>query len=315
MRSLIWILGIALIVILLLFIALYGAVMWQSKHDAATSARKRIGGMGISIFALLVVLFSIVAMSAAAVLGIQAIERKQLFQPTRIDRYTRVAGIWYPLSSGGGVLHLTPNAAPNTRRILFLHGNSLNLDSYAEALEKFATLGYSIYALEYAGYGPTKKPDDGPSCKTVMRDAFEAWELVGNSDTIVVGFSLGGALLGQIYEQLNPLPAQIVFLNTFWSVCMLVETKLGDTFGQVLAPLLQTQWITRAPTTFKGSVVVVYTADDLVVPPKHGEQLCQVFSQANLRCIRVPYGGHRLGTFRFLRSWAPSLLPPVLSGT
>lgn len=50
-----------------------------------------------------------------------------------------------------------------------------------------------------------------------MRDVMDAWSVCGRSDAIVIGFSLGGAILGEVYEALSPMPAQLVFLNTFVS--------------------------------------------------------------------------------------------------
>ena len=58
-----------------------------------------------------------------AVLGLRKIEQKNLFAPTKLDRYRKLSGMIYSLPSGGLVLNTTPKAPTNARRILFLHGN------------------------------------------------------------------------------------------------------------------------------------------------------------------------------------------------
>jgi len=92
----------------------------------------------------------------------------------------------------------------------------------------------------------------------------------------------------------------------------LLEDKLGRDFGGAITPLLATDWAVRAPTTYTGKVLVVFTADDLTVPSKHGERLCQVFSRADLVCRELPRGGHKYAIFSYFEAWASALLPPTL---
>jgi pimeloyl-ACP methyl ester carboxylesterase len=258
---------------------------------------------------------AVICSSVLAVLCVSAlhvVERSKLFVPTPVARYSKVGGKWFPLPGGGGLLHMTPHADPRARPVLFAHGNSLNLDPYAAALDRFATCNYNIWAVEYAGgYGITKSSRDAPSAKSLARDMHEAWAICGREDAIIIGFSMGGAALGQVYDELTPSPAQIVFLNTFWSVPDLVASKAGF-FGPLISPLLETQWMTQPPKKYSGKVVVVWSADDTIVPPEHSAELCSIFDKLEPTCIELPKGGHRWSSLCFMSSWCnDSVLLPA----
>jgi heme/copper-type cytochrome/quinol oxidase subunit 2 len=315
--------AIAFIAVLLLAVL---AVMYYFVQRQSVNARrrgpsrraahrrhevKRITGM--LWFVVAVVLFiaisSVLGLVALAVL--HTVERSKLFVPTAVSRYAKVSGKFYPLPGGGGLLHCTPNADPRARPVLFAHGNTLNLDPYASALSRMATCNYNIWALEYAGYGMTEAPSDAPCGKSLIRDLREAWDICGRDDAIVVGFSMGGALLGQVYDQLCPAPAQLVFLNTFWSVPDLVASKVS-VVGSLLSPLVETQWITQPPRRYCGKVVIVWSKDDDIVPPEHSAELCAIFSALKPVCIELPKGGHRWSSFCFMSSWCnESVLLPA----
>jgi Serine aminopeptidase, S33 len=320
------------VIVFIVFAAVYARYRWSVQHASAESRRataahasqSTIYRLVLAIFAFF--LFLVVTLLAAVflVLGLRRFEQKNLFVPTRLDRYRKLSGTVYSLPSGALVVNTTPDLPSSARRILFLHGNTGNLELYRDALDKIGAAGYNVFALEYRGYGParflgpaaaTDDPAAGPqpNADSVVEDALEAWALMGTADGIVAGFSLGGAVLAQVYERLVPMPAQIVFLNSFGDVRSLLEDKVGAEIGAAAAPLLATRWSVRAPTTFSGKVLVVFTADDMTVPPKHGERLCQVFSKADLVCRELPRGGHKYSVFSFFDGWAPALLPALLS--
>lgn len=313
--------GLLLLVVVFLVFAVYYAgyrkavsMAPPTKRKVALQQQKTIRQLVLSIFSLMIFFVVSLALVCLGVLGLRKVEQKNLFAPVKLDRYRKLSGMIYSLPSGGLVLNTTPNAPSNARRILFLHGNTGNLELYKEALDKIAEYGYNVFALEYRGYGPAKMAEiDGePNAKTVVQDALEAWNLMGTSDSIVAGFSLGGAILAQVYEKFVPAPAQIVFLNSFGDLKQLLEDKLGNEFGGTCAPLMATKWSIQAPKTYQGHVLVVFTADDLTVPAKHGERLCQVFSKSKLVCRELPRGGHKYSVFTFAPHWIPELLPPAL---
>lgn len=325
------------LIVLIVFVIIYVRYRHEA-HEISTSTtpppadvkrtQKTIFALALSVVSLLLFLIVNLIFAALAILILRKVEDKNLFQPVVLTGYTQLAGTLYTLPSGGLVLNTTPEAR-GARRVLFLHGNTGNLELYRDALEKIASFGYNVFAVEYRGYGPAKfkvpipTKDDAageqeeplvirPSGRSMIEDALEAWALMGSADGIVAGFSIGGAILSQIYEQLVPMPAQIVFLNSFGDIRALLEDKLGQDIGTFTAPLLQTQWSIQAPITYSGKVLVVFTADDLTVPAKHGERLCQVFSKSDLVCRELPRGGHKYSVFSYFDHWANALLPPQL---
>lgn len=312
--------GLLLVIIVFLVFAVYYASYRVTINQSPAvnrkqeSQQKTIRNVVIAIFSFMTFLVVTMLATFLAIAGLRKVEQKNLFQPTKLDRYRRLSGTIYSLPSGGLVLNVTPNAAPDARRVLFLHGNSHSLDVYADALTKIAEFGYNLFALEYRGYGPTVVEEGFlPNAETVIEDALQAWSLMGTSDGIVAGFSLGGAILSQIYEKFIPEPAQIVFLNSFGDIKQLMEDKLGNELGGTCAPLMRTRWAIRAPTIYRGKVLVVFTADDLTVPAKHGERLCQVFSKADLTCLELLKGGHKWSVFSYINQWIAHLLPVTSS--
>jgi len=213
-------------------------------------------------------------------------------------------------------LHYTPNANPKARRLMFIHGNSYSADAYDKALKRVALHGYDVWVCEFGGFGMAPGLPEGPTPDSVLQDVMEAWAICGHADAIVAGFSLGGAILGQVYDRFVPLPAQLVFLNTFWSFPSLVQEKLetshGTLIGEIAEPLLECRWRTKPPVRFKGKVVVVWSADDDLIPPEHTRELCSLFAKLKPRCIELPRGGHRYSALVYLSSWCNSsiLLSP-----
>jgi len=267
---------------------------------------------------VLCILFGITILCIIAFLVLRTVEQKYLFVPHVTSAYRKIHGNWIGLRSGGGLLHCTPHANPSNRPLLFLHGNTGNLDLYEAALKRCGQMGYNIYALEYAGYGiaTNNKDRKNPDCKSVIQDVLEAWDVCGDSECIVMGFSLGGAILGKIYDHLKPMPAQLVFLNTFHSIAGLIQSKY-QIIGPMLTPLLKTQWSTQPPKYYHNEVLVVYTKDDDVVTPEQGKELCKIFETLSPVCVELPDGGHRYSTIRHLDQWANStyLLPPFTEET
>jgi dienelactone hydrolase len=288
----------------------------SSVSPNKSSLNKMQGYAGAFIASIVLIGISLLGLVIFVV--VRAVEQNNLFAPTQTNRYKKITGQWIRLKSGGGVMHCTEHALPNSRRLIFLHGNTGNLDLYDAALRRCASLGYDIYALEFRGYGTTLQdvpaPDRiAPDARSILRDAIECWQAVGDSNAIIMGFSLGGIALGQIYDELAPMPAQLVFLNTFYSFPNLVAEKLG-VVGTALNPLLATKWHTRSPKKYHNRVLVVYTADDDVVPAAQGKALCHIFSTLKPDCVELPSGGHRYSTIIHIDKWANSnyLLPAHL---
>ena len=216
----------------------------KTRHQA--KRQNRIHGVVIAIFAFLTFLVISMILCFAAILGLRKVEQKNLFKSHQNRPLSKIE--WHDLQPpfwGSRPQHHTRSAGECKARPVS-PGNTGNLEYYRDPLDKIAEFGYNVFAVEYRGYGPTQF-DGSPNADTLIQDAQDAWNLMGTSDSIVAGFSIGGAVLSQIYEQLVPAPAQIVFLNSFGDLGALLEDKLGGELGGTCVPLMATQWSVKDP--------------------------------------------------------------------
>src|SRR5579871_2685207 len=145
--------GLLLVVIVFIIFAVYygryrAAIRSRPAGGEALQEQKRIHHIVIAIFSFLVFVAVSALVLFLAVLGLRKVEQKNLFCPTKLDRYRKLTGVVHSLPSGALVLNLTPNAPANARRVLFLPGNTGSLEHYHEAFAAIASYGYNLFALE-----------------------------------------------------------------------------------------------------------------------------------------------------------------------
>jgi esterase/lipase len=288
----------------------------KKKHSGGHSSSWTSSYQPSSVWApvFFLILFIIMIIVAIVRWMILRLEVQVLFPGSRIDYYRKLKrGRFYFLNSGGGLLHYsigTPNDVDTRRRILFLHGQSGSLDLYANILEHLHTQGYNVFALEYYEYGLCWHRSDPLtnnkhiSC-ILLDNMYDAWSLCGTSNTILVGFSLGGGVVGQTYNYLMPQPAQLVFINTFYDLPDLVVMKTPMGLGHWIAPLMVTQWKCEPPEPyFHSSVAIISTKDDALMPPSQAQKLYDCFKHAARSCKwrELEDGGHALSVVRHLDS-------------
>lgn len=257
-------------------------------------------------------------------------EPKLLFHPVRVPFYDNLAPYQTDvrvLPNGGLLLRYfgarpktmieyTQNSEYRSRKILFLHGNAGHIGYFLPAVKQLDALGYDVYMLEYHGYGISQKKDVSP--EGVIQDLYEAWQACGDSETILMGFSLGGIVMGQGYSQLRPAPAQLVFLNTTGNMPALAD-ELSMGTGPLLIPFMKTKkWITPPPAITEENkymkVLIVATYDDKLIPPRHSWALHQTFKDLGPMMSTVPDGGHEVGPFAHIKQWSTWLVPAILPG-
>src|SRR2546426_9462371 len=90
-----------------------------------------------------------------------------------------------------------PSEAPDAKTVLYFHGNGGNVSDCVDEIAPLRDLRYSIFLVDYRGYGES---DGGfPSEASVYQDADAAWEYLGNdpgirpADLHIHGHSLRGA--------------------------------------------------------------------------------------------------------------------------
>ncbi|MGG6240286.1 alpha/beta hydrolase [Nodosilinea sp. AN01ver1] len=108
--------------------------------------------------------------------------------------------VWIPLSEGGGKLHgwWLPTDSGNDLTILYLHGNAGNVSSNLGKAIQLRSLGASVLAIDYRGFGLSSGPF--PSEQRLYDDALAAWQFlqrekqVAPNHLVIYGHSLGGAI-------------------------------------------------------------------------------------------------------------------------
>lgn len=168
--------------------------------------------------------------------------------------------------------------------ILFSHGNAEDIGDLLPMLEKIKTMGFSVFAYDYQGYGTSSGK---PSEKDAYRDADAAYNyLVNNlgvkSDRIIAyGRSLGGAVAVDLAQrhQLGGLIIESSFVSAYR-----VITKVP------LFPFDKFRSISKIKDV-NCPVLVIHGKQDEVISFWHGEKLYQEANEPKLS-FWVERAGH-----------------------
>ena len=125
--------------------------------------------------------------------------------------------VWIPVDfEGGGKLHgwWLPADSGNELTILYLHGNAGNISSNLGKAIQLRSLGASVLAIDYRGYGLSSGPF--PSEQRLYEDALAAWRFlqreknVSPSHLVIYGHSLGGAIGIELASRIPHLAGLVV---------------------------------------------------------------------------------------------------------
>jgi fermentation-respiration switch protein FrsA (DUF1100 family) len=267
-----------------------------------------------SRFRLLWLLLGSILLASLPV-GCSMLEQKERELVFRIEPGT--AGWYRGLPNGIEELELTTRAFGDGQNIhawwwpaeqadapamLYLHGSRWNLTGHLFRLEQVRSLGYSVLAIDYRGFG--KSVGELPSEASVYQDARIAWDhlkkLQPDADKrLIYGHSLGGAVavdlaaeLGREAERRGEAPEAraLIIESTFtnladiatevadtpWPIRWLVSQKFDsiDKIDQVGMPLL-----------------VVHGTADQYVPARFSEELHDAAKQPK-RLLLIEGGTH-----------------------
>ncbi len=193
-------------------------------------------------------------------------------------RGQRIAALWAERRPGDPV-------------VAYFHGNAMQLADCAALVPLVHAAGWSLFAVEYPGYGPLAGAGD-PSETSLREAASAAMALlrtqlsVPASRTVLLGQSLGtGVALGLAAEGEG---AGLVLLSPYRSI------------GAVAAEHLSVpgvRWLVRDGFEAEGRArrvrvpaVVVHGARDAVIPVAHGRQVAAWLPQGRL--VVLPEAGH-----------------------
>ncbi len=178
--------------------------------------------------------------------------------------------------------------------ILFFHGNAGNISHRLDSIEIFHRLGFSVFIIDYRGYGRSEGKTDEQG---TYRDAEAAWrhlvEIRGidPGKIVIFGRSLGAAIAAWLASRTSP--AALILESAFTSAPNLGKHHYWFLPVRALARIhYDTQsYVERisAPT------LVVHSADDEIVPFAHGRKLFSVASEP--KAFVILQGGHNDGFF------------------
>ena len=163
--------------------------------------------------------------------------------------------------------------------IVFLHGNGVPaccFASFIELIHEFHPVA-NIAAIEYRGYGKRSRENASVyDLKGMRADVSKAWRDIAtkvNPDSMIIaGLSLGGGFAWSTIDILYPAPKQLVLINTFADLGAMLrnESEYYYPIISLFMPTAITKYrLGEFHSSWKGSVLCVYTQNDSMFPPMH----------------------------------------------
>jgi fermentation-respiration switch protein FrsA (DUF1100 family) len=198
---------------------------------------------------------------------------------------------WIPMENARGVC-------------LFSHGNAGNMADRLESIGTLRTLGLSVLAYDYGGYG---KSSGTPSEARLYDDIGAAWRYlveqrkIAPRDIILFGRSLGGAPTAQLASEVAP--AGVVLESTFTSLPAAAQEAL---------PFFPARWLVRHHFDtvsklgkFQAPLMVVHSPDDNTIRYHHGEEIFAAAREPK-QFLKI-HGSHNAGFVQsqdiYLEGW------------
>jgi fermentation-respiration switch protein FrsA (DUF1100 family) len=191
---------------------------------------------------------------------------------------------------------------------LILHGNAGNMTQRLDTIAMFHRLGYAVLIVDYRGYG---RSTGRPSEQGLYRDALTAWEYltrergIAPARVVLFGESLGGGVAAWLAAQLEQSgqPGALVLASTFSSARELA----ADIYPWLpTRGLVRLRYDTRAAlATISCPVFIAHSADDDIVPFRHGQRLYAAAGEP--KAFLQMAGGHNQGFIYVLPAWVAAL--------
>jgi len=184
-----------------------------------------------------------------------------------------------------------PSPDANAPVVLYLHGARWNLTGSVTRIERWRKLGFSVFAVDYRGFG--QSANVAPTEAFAYEDAEAAWDyatkLAPGKPRYIVGHSLGGAIAAELARR-HPEAAGLVLEATFTSVQEMVEQS---PWGFLPVGLILTQKFDTLSKIgeVKMPVLIAHGTRDSIVPVAMGERLYEAAKEPK-RFIKVEGAGH-----------------------
>ena len=250
-------------------------------------------------------IFAIAVLIASGCVSLEQKERELTFRPSHAEAN------WYTgLPAGVQELDLPVHASADAPRIhawwwpedepgapvvLYLHGARWNLTGNLNRITQLHQLGFSIFAIDYRGFG--KSDGDLPSEATVYEDARAGWNWVVAREAdparrFIYGHSLGGAVAIDLAASLGgggDGARGLIVESTFTNFAEMASEITRGLFPSVM--LSQKFDSVDKIARVHMPVLVVHGQGDRFVPVRFSEALYKA-APSPKRLLLVPNGSH-----------------------
>lgn len=182
--------------------------------------------------------------------------------------------------------------------VLYFHGAGNNLEAYRGDLKAIHRLGFSVFAIDYRGYGRSR--GRFPSETQIYEDARLAWNYLTQKRQIparriyLFGVSLGGAVAIDLAKQ-QPDAAALIAVGTFTSMREQVAAA-GYWMFPIDGLLTQRFDSIQKIRDVRIPVLLAHGTGDRFVPSWMSQQLYEAAAEPK-RLLRVPGLDHgQIGT-------------------
>ncbi|QIR35307.1 alpha/beta hydrolase [Tolypothrix sp. PCC 7910] len=182
----------------------------------------------------------------------------------------------------------------NSKVLLFLHGNGINIGANIAHAHRFYKLGFSVLLIDYRGYG--RSQGAFPNETRVYEDAATAWNhlvqqrQIPPSHIFIYGHSLGGAIAIDLALK-HPEAAGLIVESSFTSIRDVVAYR--NLFRMFPVNLILTQRfesIKKIPK-LKVPVLFIHGIEDSSVPFFMSKELYAIAPEPK-QLILVPNAEH-----------------------
>lgn len=210
-------------------------------------------------------------------------EEVWLSVPVTSSKVERIHGWW-----------IENQNSPETKVLLYFHGNALNITANLNAARGFNQAGFSVLLIDYRGYGLSE--GRFPNEQRIYQDATAAWNYVIRERQVkpqnifIYGHSLGGAVAIDLASK-NPEAAGLIVEATFSSIRDIV--KYRKQFWMFPVDLMVTQRfesIVKVPK-LKMPVLFIHGTNDSTIPASMSEKLYAATPEPKLLFL-VPGADH-----------------------
>jgi pimeloyl-ACP methyl ester carboxylesterase len=179
--------------------------------------------------------------------------------------------------------------------VLYLHGSRWNLNSSIFRMERWASMGYSILAIDYRGFG--ESTSIRPSQASAVKDARAAMEELALRQPdpalrFIYGHSLGGAIAVALAEQLDQSDfSGLILESTFTSIRdMLAGSRWASIPGLALL-ITQPFDSLSGIKAVENPILLLHGTEDRVVPHTMSDALLAAANDAT-RIVKIEGASH-----------------------